>query len=76
MKILFFLLTTFYPLLYSSNINNFQNNQNLLLNSFIGQNLNDDSGILSQLLEFLNKYYNFDSLDDKDMQLFNKCTND
>ena len=75
MKILFFLLTTLYPLLYSSNINNFQNNQNLLLNSFIEQNLNDDSEILSQLLDFLSKYYNFDPLDEKDMKLFNKCTN-
>ena len=75
MEILFFLLTTFYPLLYSLNINNFQNNQNSLLNSFVGQNLNQDNGILSSLLEYLNKYYNFNSLDQKDMTLFNKCTN-
>ena len=75
MKILSFLLITFYPLLYSLNINNFHSNQNLLLNSFVREKINADNGILKAIIDYLEKNYNFDSYNDKDIELFNKCTN-
>ena len=75
MKILSFLLVTFYPLLYSLNINNFHSNQNLLLNSFVKEKINADNGILKAIIDYLEKNYNFDSYNDEDIELFNKCTN-